>query len=235
MGTASLVVNATEVRRLHCIKGRTPLLKSLTVANSGSWEWENLFTPTDPEFIDAFEDSPSLMDLNLYMPIKGWKFHWSSIVVLWLGLENTENLAVALSQSTRLERLEVEWRGVSTDLDSVPIDAAQSMITLSSLKKMRLPWNVLNMLEVLTAPRLEHLFVRFGHSNLHDAAGIVAAFLRRSSCPLGRLELDAASPAAITEILSVVPGLPSQRSVSTITETSSTRRLVVISPRMYSD
>ena len=175
------------------------------------------------------------MDLNLYMPIKGWKFHWSSIVVLWLGLENTENLAVALSQSTRLERLEVEWRGVSTDLDSVPIDAAQSMITLSSLKKMRLPWNVLNMLEVLTAPRLEHLFVRFGHSNLHDAAGIIAAFLRRSSCPLGRLELDAASPAAITEILSVVPGLPSQRSVSTITETSSTRRLVVISPRVYSD
>ena len=75
------------------------------------------------------------MDLNLYMPIKGWKFHWSSIVVLWLGWENTENLAVALSQSTRLERLEVEWRGVSTDLDSVPIDAAQSMITLSSLKK----------------------------------------------------------------------------------------------------
>ena len=51
--TASLVVNATEVRRLHCIKRRTPLLKSLTVANSGSWEWENLFTPTDPEFIDA--------------------------------------------------------------------------------------------------------------------------------------------------------------------------------------
>ena len=215
---AELSVQGAEARRLHCIKGRTPLLKSLIFnqMEQSQPDWEDFSMPIDPgfaRFVDAFEDSPSLTHLELYMStnIERWKCDWSSIVVLRLTLENTDNLVVALSQSMRLEELEVtEWpymnSYVDSTSDSAPINTARSMITLSSLKKMTLSWNAFNVMGALTAPGLEHLSIKFG---MDRNAGIIPAFLRRSSCPLGHLVLDSASPAAVVEIVSAVPGLPS--------------------------
>jgi hypothetical protein len=208
-----LCVQGAEVPRLHHIKGRMPLLRSLIFAQRERIDhWEDISMPIDPgfsRFVNAFEDSPSLMHLELYMPnIKAWKCDWSSLVVLRLkSLSSADGLVAVLSQSMRLEELQVIWQNVDADSISGPIDRAQSMITLSSLKKMTLPWNVFDVLGVLTAPGLEHLSIKFRDSDEH--AGIVRAFLCRSSCPLGHLVLEYASPAVAVEVLSVIPGLPS--------------------------
>ena len=208
-----LYVQGAEVPRLHHIKGRMPLLRSLIFAQREQIDdWEELGMPIDPgfaRFVNAFEDSPSLTHLELDMPnLKAWKCDWSSLVVLRLkSLSSADGLVAVLSQSMRLEELQVIWQDVDVDSISGPIDRAHSMITLSSLKKMMLPWNVFDVLGVLAAPGLKHLSITFGNSEEH--AGIVRAFLRRSSCPLGHLVLEYASPAVTVEVLSVIPGLPS--------------------------
>ena len=168
-----------EVQRLHCIKGRTPLLKSLTFGQQHR-NCEDFSMPIDPNFELSFEDSPSLTHLNLdvFTSIEGWKFDWSSMVVLRLKLPYAANLVDILSQSMGLEELEVIWPMERSR--SAPIDIARSMITLSSLKKMKLPWNVVNLLAVLTAPVLQHL--KIGDLDERYEIGIVAAFLRRSFC-----------------------------------------------------
>jgi hypothetical protein len=204
-----LCIQAAEVAGLHCIKGRTPLLQSLRFALMELEDWDDLSMPIDREyarFVDAFEDSPRLTHLELYMSnIKGWKCDWSSMVVLRLkSLSTADGLVAALSQSMRLEELEVTWPNGYADSISEPIDIALSIITLLSLKTMTIPWNVLG---VLTAPGLEHLSIEF--SNRDEHVGIVTAFLRRSACPLGHLVLKFASPAVAVEVLSVIPGLPS--------------------------
>ena len=210
-----LCIQAAEVARLHCIKGRMPLLQSLVLAQREQFnDWREFSMPIDPgfaRFIDAFEDSPSLTHLELYVSnIKGWKCDWSSMVVLRLKLLSTaDGLVAALSQSMHLEELEVTWLSYSTDSDSdsEPIDIALSMITLSSLKKLTLPWNVFDVLGMLTAPGLEHLSIKFRNQDEH--AGIVTAFLRRSACQLEHFVLDSANPAVTVEVLSAIPGLPS--------------------------
>ena len=133
-----LRIPAAEGPRLHYIKGRMPLLQSLVFAQREIKDGEGLSMPIDPgfaRFVDAFEDSPSLTHLELHMSnIKGWKCDWSSIVVLRLkSLSTTDGLIAALSQSMRLEELEVTW--AATNSVSKPIDMVSSMITLSSLKK----------------------------------------------------------------------------------------------------
>ena len=202
-----LRIPAAEGPRLHYIKGRMPLLQSLVFAQREIKDGEGLSMPIDPgfaRFVDAFEDSPSLTHLELHMSnIKGWKCDWSSIVVLRLkSLSTTDGLIAALSQSMRLEELEVTWAAANLVLE--PIDMASSMITLSSLKTLALPWNVLG---VLTAPGLEHLSIEFTNQDEH--ARIITAFLHRSACLLGHLVLEYASPAVAIEVLSVIPGLPS--------------------------
>jgi hypothetical protein len=207
---ADLHLEAAEVTRLHHIKGRIPLLQSLVFEPREQFDdWEELDMSIDPgfaRFVNTFEDSPSLTHLELYMPnLKAWKCDWSSMVVLRLkSLSSTDGLVGVLSQSMRLEELQVIRR---TDSISWPIDHARSMTTLSSLKKMTLPWNAFDVLEALTAPGLEHLSIKFKSSE--EDAGIIAAFLRRSSCPLGHLVLQYASPAVAVEVLSAIPGLPS--------------------------
>ena len=206
----NLRIQAAEIPRLHGIKGRMPLLQSLVFAQT---ELEDFFVPIDPgfaRFVDAFEDSQSLTQLELYMSnITGWNCNWSLLVVLRLkSLSTTDGLVAALSQSVRLEELEVTWPKYSPYSFSGPIDIiAPSMITLSSLKTMTLPWNVFDVLGVLTAPSIKHLSIEFRIRNEH--AGIVAAFLRRSACLLEHLVLQFASPAVAVEVLSVIPSLPS--------------------------
>lgn len=157
-------------------------------------------------FSDTFEDSPSLTHLQLHISdIKAWKFDWSSIVVLRLEiLTNADYLFAVLSQPLRVEELDVDWRNDS-DSDLELIDIAQ--ITLSSLRRLTIRWDVRTVLGSLTAPSLEHLSLcSEGH------AGAVTAFLRRSSCPLRHLELQSPlSPAVAVEVLSVLPGLSSLR------------------------
>jgi hypothetical protein len=212
---ADLHLEAAEVARLHRIKGRIPLLQSLLFEQREQFDnWKEISMPIDPgfaRFVNAFENSPSLTHLELYTPNpKGWKCDWSSIVVLRLkslSLSSTDGLVAVLSQSMRLEELQVTGQRVYTDSPSGPIDASWSMITLSSLKKMTLPWNVFDVLGVLTAPGLEDLSIEFNNSD--KRTGTVGAFLRRSSCPLGHLVLQYASPAVAVEVLSAIPGLPS--------------------------
>ena len=208
---ADFRVQAAELPRLHRIRGRMPLLQSLVFEQ---WEqfynWEDFSVPIDPgfaRFVNAFEDSPSLTHLTLYMPnLKGWKCDWSSIVVLRLkSLSTADGLVAALSQSMRLEELEVTWAAANSISEQIEI--ALSMITLTSLKTLALPSNVFNVLEVLTTPGLEHLSIKFRDSDEHG--GIVKAFLRRSFCPLRHLVLESPRPAVAVEVLSVVPGLPS--------------------------
>jgi hypothetical protein len=184
-----------------------PLLQSLIFDHR---ELEDSSMPLDPRFarsVDAFEDSPSLTHLELHMTnITGWKCDWSSMVVLRLPSLSTADGLVAVSQIMHLEELEIAWLNSFANSASEPIDIAPSMITLSSLKKITLPsWNVLNVLGVLTTPGLEHLSIKFRDSDEH--AGIVRAFLRRSSCPLEHLVLQYVSPAAAVEVLSAIPGL----------------------------
>ena len=203
---ADLCIQAAEVARLHCIKGRTPLLQSLLFVQKELAVWDDLSMPIDREyarFVDAFEDSPSLTHLELYMSnIKRWKCDWSSMVVLRLkSLSTADGLVAAFSQSMRLEELEVTWHA---DSISELINIAPGIITLPSLKTMTIPWNVLG---VLTAPGLEHLSIEF--SNRDEHAGTATAFLRRSACPLGHLVLKFASPAVVVEVLSAIPSLPS--------------------------
>ena len=210
-----LCVPVAEVARLYRVKGRMPLLRSLVFTQMEEIDdWEDLDMPADPglaRFVNPFEDSPSLthIELELYMPnLEAWKCNWSSMVILRLkSLSSTDDLVAVLSQSMCLEELQVIWRDVDADSISGPICHARSMITLSSLKKMTLPWNAFDVLEVLTAPGLEHLSIKFKSSEQN--AGIFAAFLRRSACPLGHLVLESASPAVVVEVLSVIPGLPS--------------------------
>ena len=205
---ADLCIPAAEVPRLrHHIRGRIPLLQSLNFVQRELEDWANFSMPINPgfaRFADAFEDSPSLTHAELYMSsIRGWKCDWSSMVVLRLGsLSTADGLIAALSQSMRLEELEVATNSVSE-----PIDIPQSMITLSSLRTLKLPWNVFDVLRVLTAPGLERLSIKFSNRNEH--ASIVTGFLRRSACPLGHLVLEYASPAVAVEVLSAIPGLPS--------------------------
>ena len=133
------------------------------------------------------------------------------ILKVYLRLKSSstaDGLVAALSQSTRLEELEVTWP-YYPDSVSEPIDIAQSMITLSSLKTMSLLWNVFDVLGVLTAPGLERLSIEFGNEEHAGIVGIVTAFLRRSACPLGHPVLQLASPAVVVEVLSVIHGLPS--------------------------
>jgi hypothetical protein len=204
---AELGLQVAEFQRLHQVKGHIPRLQSLAVAQVEFLH----FTPNESiyeRFADTFEDSPSLTHLQLYLSdIKGWKFDWSSIVVLRLNIwTNADYLVAVLSQSVRVEDLDVDWRNDSnSDSDSELIDIARSMITLSSLRKLTIHKNVCSVLGVLTAPSLEHLSLCSGG---HVEA--VTAFLRRSSCPLGHLELRyCLSPAVAAEVLSVIPGLPS--------------------------
>ena len=160
---ADLHLEAAKVARLHDIKGRIPLLQSLVFEQREQFDnWEEISMPIDPgfaRFVNAFEDSPSLMHLELYTPtLKRWKCDWSSIVVLRLKLlSNADGLVAALSQSIRLEELEVTpGSNVFRNPTSGPIDRACSMITLPSLKKMTLPWNVLDVLGVLIARSFIH-------------------------------------------------------------------------------
>ena len=206
-----LCIQGPETPRLHCIKGRIPLLQSLVFWQR---ELEEFSTPIDrlgfSRFVDAFENSQSLTHLELYMSnIKGWKCDWSSVVVLRLkSLSTADGLVAALSQSMHLEELEITWPYFQDSVsEAEPTDNAPSMITLPSLKTMSLPWNVFDVLGVLTAPCLENLSIKF--SNRDEHAGIVTAFLRRSACPLGHFVLHFASPAVVVEVLSAIPGLPS--------------------------
>ena len=109
---AFLWVQAPEVSRLNHIKGRVPLLQSLVFAQKEpSNDWEDGSMAIDPgfaRFVNAFEDSPSLTRVRLYISnIKGWKLDRSSIVVLRLQLSNADGLVAALWQSMRLEVLQV--------------------------------------------------------------------------------------------------------------------------------
>ena len=110
---ADLHLEAAKVARLHDIKGRIPLPQSLVFEQREQFDnWEEISMPIDPgfaRFVNAFEDSPSLMHLELYTPtLKRWKCDWSSIVVFRLKLlSNADGLVAALSQSIRLEELEV--------------------------------------------------------------------------------------------------------------------------------
>ena len=161
-------IRAAEVARLHCIKGRIPLLQSLVFAQA---ELEDYSMPIDPgfaRFVDAFEDSPSLTHLELHVSnIKGWKCDWSSVVVLrLLTLSTADGLVAALSQSMRLEELEVATNSVSE-----PIDIPQRMITLPSLRTLKLPWNVFDVLGVLTAPGLKCLSIKFTNRDEHAEIG----------------------------------------------------------------
>ena len=72
---------------------------------------------------------------------------------------------------------------------------------------MTIFWDVLDVLGLLTAPGLEHLSIQFGDLDKH--ARVVRAFLLRSSCPLGYLVLQSASPPLAVEVVSAIPGLPS--------------------------
>jgi hypothetical protein len=119
-----LRIQAAEIPRLHVIKGRMPLLQSLVFAQT---ELEDFFMPIDPgfaRFVDAFEDSQSLTHLELYMSnINGWKCDWSSVAVLRLkSLSTADGLVAALSQSIRLEELEVTWQKYSPNSVSEPIE-----------------------------------------------------------------------------------------------------------------
>ncbi|KAF8729427.1 hypothetical protein AX14_006114 [Amanita brunnescens Koide BX004] len=197
---AVLYIHVPELQRLHQIKGRTPLLQSLDIAQVELLERNSNVGSVYERFADTFEDCPSLTRLQLVMfDIKKWKFNWSSIVVLQLNLSTTlDQLVAILSQSVHLEELQVDWRKES---DSELIDVARSMITLPSLKKLTVSDNVFG---VLTTPGLEYLSIAFRWNN-HD--GTATAFLRRSSCPLGHLVLREPSRANAVEVLSAIPGL----------------------------
>ena len=203
---AELNLQVTEFQRLHRVTGRIPRLQSLAIAQVA-------LQPSMPtvsvyeRFADAFEDSPNLTHLQLYLSdIKGWKFDWSSIVVLRLEIStNADYMVAALSQSVRVEELDVDWRNDS-DSDLKLIDIARSMITLSSLRRLTIHRDSCSVLGVLTAPSLEHLSLYYSEGY----GRAVTAFLRRSSCSLRHLELQyPLSPAVAVEVLSVIPGLPS--------------------------
>ena len=86
-----LCIQAAEATRLHCIKGRMPLLQSLIFKQREQFnDWRKFSMPIDPgfaRFVNAFEGSPSLTHLELYMSnLKAWKCDWSSMVVLRLKL-----------------------------------------------------------------------------------------------------------------------------------------------------
>ncbi|KAF8347375.1 hypothetical protein F5887DRAFT_955412 [Amanita rubescens] len=183
----------TELQRLHCVKGRVPLLQSFFLSLPGDlWGRRDLGPlQVDERFAGTFEQSPNLKHLRL-SDMRLSKFHWTSIESFRLrSLTDAGKLFAALSQATSLEELEIAW------------------ITLPSLKKLVLQTH--NILGALTAPGLEHLSVNF--RGRKEQITTIPSFVHRSSCSLKHLSLWSSEPAATVELLSHIPGLSSLLSI----------------------
>ena len=195
-----------ELQRLHCVKGRTPLLQSLVFRHREVWSDCSTIKPVDERFTGPFKQSPSLQRLQLSDMMTISEFHWSSIESFWLrSLTDAEagKLVTALSQATSLKVLFIGRGDISRH--PIDIDDAQSMVTLPSLKKLTIDGH--NILGVLTAPGLEHLFFNFGKRK--EQIMTISSFVDRSSCPLKRLSLWYSEPAATVDVLLHIPGLSS--------------------------
>ncbi len=198
-------VPATELRRLHYVKGRIPLLQSFVFMRSEDfWPLGTVEPlPVDERFAGTFEQSPSLKRLQL-SDITISKFHWTSIESFQLrSLTDAGKLVAALSQATSLKVLEIGWGDANRE--PIDIDNAQGMVTLPSLKKLILHTH--NIFGALTAPALEHLSVNFQRRK--EQIVTIPSFVHRSSCPLKHLSLWYSEPEAAVEVLSHIPGLSS--------------------------
>ena len=194
-----------ELQRLHCIKGRIPLLRSFVFMQPEGRCWGHTIEPlpVNESFAEAFEQSPSLKRLEL-SDITVSKFHWTSIEYFRLrSLTDVGKLVAALSQATSLKELEIGWGDI--DREPIDIDDAQSTFTLPSLKKLTLHTH--NIFGALTAPGLEHLTVDFPERQ--EQIKTISSFVHRTSCPLKHLSLWHSEPATTVEVLSQIPSLSS--------------------------
>jgi hypothetical protein len=195
----------TELQRLHCVKGRVPLLQSFFLSLPGDlWRRRDLEPlSVDERFADTFEQSPNLKHLRL-SDMRVSKFNWTSIESFQLrSLTDAGKLVAALSQATSLKELEIGLG--DTFGEPININNAQSMVTLPSLKKLVLHTH--NILGALTAPGLKHLSVNFWRRK--EQIITVASFVHRSSCSLEHLSLWSSEPAATMKVLSHIPSLSS--------------------------
>ena len=191
-----------ELRRLHCVKGRIPLLRSFVLTH-------RTIKPPQEVISNVFEQAPTLKRL-LLSDINVSKFHWASIESFRLGSLTdaaSRKLVAALSQATSLKELEIGWEDINRRSINVDMEKAGN-VTLPSLKRLVL--HAHNIFEALTAPGLEHLTVNFqGGRNQNQIKTSISSFIHRSSCPLKHLSLWYADTEVTVEVLSGTPGLSS--------------------------
>ena len=192
-----------ELRRLRCVKGRIPLLRSFALRH-------RTIKPVQEVITNVFDQAPTLKRL-LLSDINVSKFHWASIESFRLGSLTgaaSGKLVAALSQATSLKELEIGWEDIHYS-QSINVDMEDTgKVTLPSLKRLAL--HAHNIFEALTTPGLEHLAVNFQSGrNLNQNKTSISSFFNRSFCPLKHLSLRHADTEVTVEVLSRTPGLSS--------------------------
>ncbi|KAK2465463.1 hypothetical protein APHAL10511_002535 [Amanita phalloides] len=198
-------LHPSDLRILHRVKHRLPLLRKFVVVTSHAQE--------PPGCIDGLQDTPSLRDLVMRYKFSlrrsrdevlsssflAWKLDWSSLTALTIDSAfYSQDLLAFLSQARNLESLSI-YQGFQTGV----VTARQ--IRFPRLKRLSISGSFeLRFLSIAMAPVLEALSLQL---LVTEQSTTICSFLSRSSCTILNLSVLRTTSVAFLHILRHTPQL----------------------------